>query len=139
MTNRACYRPITMVWGVSGGHRLAVVCHLVFLSLLPHTSPQTDASSRAPALEEPSDVRFNMKPNYMIYDMRSDDQDSIDSRLWGDVVLKQAAGRIGEHLRDLANDELGVTVLQVIVRLPAVCCYIASLLRPVSEIAQACK
>ena len=83
---------------------------LLFLSYLQHCSFEADKQPKIKGLKL---TKFNYKHDEDIYDVRSDDQDAVDSSLWGGVVLKQAAKQISEHLRDLANDELGVTSLQV--------------------------
>lgn len=93
---------------------LIVVCTLCCRCVgSSDTTPEDDSVIRE-VYKEISEIKFNIKPeSIVIPDIRNDDQDDVDSRLWGGVNLKREAGRIRNRLRDLANNELGVTTLQV--------------------------
>ncbi|XP_067929353.1 VWFA and cache domain-containing protein 1-like [Watersipora subatra] len=66
-------------------------------------------------MEELSKIHYNQNAqNFVIHNLRSDSQDTIDSNLWAGVVLRKAVRSIGDHLRELANKELGIITLQSI-------------------------
>lgn len=57
---------------------------------------------------------LDMKANpFVLYDIRTDDQDRVDPSLWGGVTLRFEAGKLGDKLRDIANEDLGVEPIQV--------------------------
>ena len=101
--------PLTLTLNDRCRTRMRMLQCLVFLSLLLLTSPESDKEK---VLKELGEIQYNPN-NYVIHNTRTDVQDRIDSSLWGGVNLKDSAGHIGEHLRGLANNELGVTRLQV--------------------------
>lgn len=87
---------------------------VIVLSLSHGATNTSTEEQKSQAYKEISEINFNMKPEGLVIpDMRSDDQDSVDSRLWGGVNLKREASSIANKLRELANKELGVTSLQV--------------------------
>ena len=93
-----------------------LVLIVVLTISLAHAAEDSSTTNdqKSQAYKEISEINFNIKhEDLVIPDMRSDDQDSVDSRLWGGVSLKREALRIANKLRDLANKELGVTSLQV--------------------------
>ena len=93
-----------------------LVLIVVLTISLAHAAEDSSTTNdqKSQAYKEISEINFNIKhEDLVIPDMRSDDQDSVDSRLWGGASLKREALRIANKLRDLANKELGVTSLQV--------------------------
>lgn len=101
---------------VKNAEDIAMYCGTIIVLVLVFPVPvlAENNTHKQNIMAELSKIQFNMKPDSTIlYNVRTDEQDDIDSRIWGGVNLKKAASHIGDRLRELANDELGVTTLQV--------------------------
>lgn len=87
---------------------------LLFSNYVFAGSEPASKSKEEQARLELTGIRFKIPTSsFNLYDSSLQAEDNLNLSLWGGVNVRLEAAKIGEHLRDLANEELGVTTMQV--------------------------
>lgn len=98
-----------LIWRTIGAVQLVV-------SLANGFQTNSTKGSEFSAFKQLTDLNSDGKSDdFLLYNDPGHDTaaDDIQLSLWDGINIKKEAAKIREHLRELANDELGVTVIQV--------------------------